>query len=205
MPIYAGCTPATAHPFKKAMGFSPNSSSLSPATTRHTDAASFCELALPAVTVPPGVTDAASQAPPGRYPCVALHRPGTAWGRHAAVGWTLAQFLRQTCRSPPRLQRTDDCAGRRASCSSRVIWWRSDKFSAVSIMPEMTPKRSSGEAVARARIRRSCRVTDPKRLPQRISVGIKLHPAHTLHTAGQHHVGIARLHHHAGIENRLQA
>ena len=39
------------------MGFRPNSSSLSAATTRHTEAASFWLLAFPAVTVPPSMTE----------------------------------------------------------------------------------------------------------------------------------------------------
>ena len=39
------------------MAVSPSSSNLSAATTRHTDAASFWLLALPAVTVPSGMMD----------------------------------------------------------------------------------------------------------------------------------------------------
>ena len=52
MPIVAGWQPVTAHPFRKPIGVKPNSSSLSSPTTRHTEAASFWLLALPAETEP---------------------------------------------------------------------------------------------------------------------------------------------------------
>src|SRR5271166_764624 len=55
MPMVAGSQPAAAHPARKPSGSRLSGPSRSSATTRQAAAASFCWLALPAVTVPPGV------------------------------------------------------------------------------------------------------------------------------------------------------
>jgi hypothetical protein len=57
-----------------------------------------------------------------------------------------------------------------ASASSRGIAYSFARFSAVSIIPEMRPKRSAGCERSRPRSSRSCSVTDPARAPQRIEV-----------------------------------
>ena len=53
MPMREGSQPAAAQPTSQPMGSRPSSASLSSATTRQAAAASFCWLALPAVTTPP--------------------------------------------------------------------------------------------------------------------------------------------------------
>ena len=52
MPMRDGSQPAAAQPTSQPIGSRPSSSSLSSATTRQAAAASFCWLALPAVTTP---------------------------------------------------------------------------------------------------------------------------------------------------------
>ena len=52
MPMRDGSQPAAAQPTSQPIGSRPSSASLSSATTRQAAAASFCWLALPAVTVP---------------------------------------------------------------------------------------------------------------------------------------------------------
>ena len=51
-----GSQPAAAQPTRVAMGVRPSSASRSSATIRHAALASFCWLALPAVTVPLGMS-----------------------------------------------------------------------------------------------------------------------------------------------------
>ena len=56
MPMCEGSQPAAAQPTSVAMGVRPSSASLSSATIRQAAEASFCWLALPAVTVPFGIS-----------------------------------------------------------------------------------------------------------------------------------------------------
>ncbi len=54
MPITLGATPATPQDTSRTSGVSPNSAARSGVVTTHIEAASFCPLELPAVTVASG-------------------------------------------------------------------------------------------------------------------------------------------------------
>ena len=54
MPMMFGATPADPHDTSRTSGSSPSSAAFSGVVTMHIDAASFCPLALPAVTVASG-------------------------------------------------------------------------------------------------------------------------------------------------------
>ena len=54
MPITFGATPATPHETSRTSGVRPSSAAFSAVVTRHIDAASFCPLEFPAVTVASG-------------------------------------------------------------------------------------------------------------------------------------------------------
>ena len=116
-------SPTAAQPSNQPIGSRPSSSSRSSATTRQAAAASFCWLALPAVTVPPGI-DRAQLRPASRAWCPAGRpRPGrTTSGSPRRCGTSTGDDLVvEGARPPTRPPRAGGCARRTRRPASRPM------------------------------------------------------------------------------------
>ena len=208
MPIVSGATPATAHETRRASGRRPSSAAFSGCVTMHTAAPSFWPLALPAVTVASGslrAHDRAQRGEPlerrvGARVLVALDDAARPCGRRRSR----ARSPRRTCR--PRCAATARWCERSASSSCSLA---RDRVLAAQVLGRLDhPARHrvvrAAGGHARPRASRSCELDaaalDAPAHAHRVELGL----AHALGAAGEHEVGGAGLHLHAGEHDRLQ-
>ncbi len=155
IPMRDGSHPTAAQLSKKAIGSRPSSSSRSSATTRQAAAASFCCAALPAVTVPPGMIGRSAASDSS---VVSARTPSS---RSKTTGsplrWGISTGTISSSKSPPAHAAPARCWLRTAyaSAASREIEKSDARFSAVSIIPLISPNRHDGWERSRPRSRRS--------------------------------------------------
>ena len=143
MPMTLGATPATPQDTSRTSGVSPSSAAFSGVVTTHIDAASFCPLELPAVTVALRIILAQNGFELGQ----GLHR-GVGAGVLVGVDHLVAARASDTVTGMiSSANRPSVCAADRAAVRQRrparparraeIEYWRR-RFSAVSSMPPGT-------------------------------------------------------------------
>src|SRR5580658_8577132 len=185
MPMREGSQPAAAQPTSQPIGSRPSSASLSSATTRQAAAASFCWLALPAVTTPPF--------------SMAFSLP-----RLSGVA---------SARTPSSLSKMIGSPRRRGALVAHgrvfVAGLAADLVVARQVVGGLDHAGDDPEAADRLAHHPPAR--QPVVHGHRAGAGARAHVerivfdvAHALDAAGHHHVGRAGLHHHGGVDHRLQ-